>query len=263
MEFLKAIILGIIEGVTEFLPVSSTGHLILANQWIAFSDSFTGVFDIAIQSGAILAVIIVYWKKIWPIVDGKLDRTVLHTWSKIIVAVFPAIVLGGLFGSKIKSALFSPVIVSLALIVGGILLMFLEWRRHTEHVKSMEKMSYRTAFLIGLVQCLALIPGTSRSAATIIGALFLGVSRPLAAEFSFLLAIPTLLAATAYSVLKDGVVMSGDEMAVLAVGFVVAFGSAYGVVKAFLHYIQSKNFLPFAYYRIALGLLMLILFFVF
>lgn len=263
MDFLKAIILGMIEGITEFLPVSSTGHLILANQWIAFSESFTKLFDIAIQSGAILAVIIVYWKKIWPFASGGLDRAVLKTWSKVLVAVSPAIVLGGLFGSKIRDALFNPVIVSLALIVGGIVLMFLEWRRHTEHIKSIEKMSYRTAFFIGVVQCLALIPGTSRSAATIIGALFLGVARPLAAEFSFLLAIPTLLAATAYSILKDGIAMSANETAILVVGFLAAFASAFVVVKSFLHYIQSKSFLPFAYYRIVLGLVMLVLFFVF
>lgn len=263
MEILKAVVLGIIEGVTEFLPVSSTGHLILANQWISFSESFTKTFDIAIQSGAILAVILVYWKRIWPLEKGgTLNRAVLKTWSKIIIAVLPAIVLGGLFGSAIQDALFSPIIVALALIVGGIALMFLEWRRHTEHIKSIERMSYQTAFLIGCIQCLALIPGTSRSAATIIGALFLGVARPLAAEFSFLLAIPTLIAATGYSILKEGSIVSWQEIGLLAIGFLFAFLSAFFVVKQFLRYIQSKDFLPFAYYRIGLGLLMLVFFFI-
>lgn len=260
MEVLKAIVLGILEGVTEFLPISSTGHLILANQWIAFEESFTKVFDIAVQLGAILAVVVVYWKRLWPIVHGKLDRAILVLWSKIFVAVIPALLLGALFGSAIKAALFSPIIVALALIVGGIALMFIEWRRHTEHIKSVEKMSYTTAFIIGIVQCLALIPGTSRSAATIIGALFLGVARPAAAEFSFLLAIPTLVAATAFSLMKDGGALTSADIGTLLIGAVAAFLSAYAVIRAFLRYIQTKNFLPFAYYRIILGLVMLCIF---
>jgi undecaprenyl-diphosphatase len=262
MDVLYAIILGFLEGITEFLPISSTGHLILANQWIAFSPSFTPTFDIAIQSGAMCAVMVVFWRKIWPLAEGTVSNAVLKTWSKIGIAVLPAIVVGGTFGSQIRDALFSPIIVALALIVGGIALMFLEWRRHTEHLKTLAAIPYRTAFFIGLIQCLALIPGTSRSAATILGALFFGVSRPLAAEFSFLLAIPTLFAATAYSVLHDGVTMSTHELFLLSVGFVAAFTSAFVVVKTFLRYIQSQNFLPFAYYRVALGLVMLIVFFV-
>lgn len=260
MDFLKAIILGLIEGVTEFLPISSTGHLILANQWIAFTEDFTKMFDVVVQCGAMLAVVVVYWKRLWPMVGKKIDRSVLSTWSKVIVAVLPAIVLGALFGSKIQAALFNPIIVALALIVGGIALVFLEWRRHTQSIKSIEKLSYGSALGIGVTQCLALIPGTSRSAASILGALFLGATRQVATEFSFFLAIPTLLAASAYSLLKHGVSITPHEGFVLAVGFVVAFASALAVIRVFLKYIQTKNFLPFAYYRIALGLLMLVFF---
>jgi undecaprenyl-diphosphatase len=259
MEFLYAIVLGIIEGVTEFLPISSTGHLILANQWIAFSEDFTKTFDIAIQFGAILAVVVVYWKKLWPFANGALDRAVLKTWSKILLAVVPALVLGALIGSVVRDALFTPMIVALALIVGGIALMFVEWRRHSEHIKSIDRMTYATAFLIGLVQCIALIPGTSRSAATIIGALLLGVARPAAAEFSFLLAIPTLGAATAYALMHDGVALDRSEVGLLALGAFAAFLSAYLVIRKFIQFIQKEDFLPFAYYRIALGLVMLVI----
>lgn len=260
MEFLKAIVLGLIEGVTEFLPISSTGHLILANQWIAFSADFTKTFDIAIQSGAILAVVVVFWKKIWPWTNGKLDRTVINTWMKVLVAVVPALVIGALFGSAVKDALFTPVIVALALIVGGIALIFAEWRRHSEHMKSIDRMTYATAFMIGLVQCLALIPGTSRSAATIIGALLLGVARPAAAEFSFLLAIPTLSAATVFAIMKDGATFDQSQIGLLALGAFAAFLSAYLVIRQLIHFIQKHDFLPFAYYRIALGLVMLVIF---
>lgn len=260
MDFLKAILLGVIEGVTEFLPISSTGHLILANQWIAFSEEFTKTFVIAIQFGAILAVVAVYWKTLWPVKGGAVDRAVLNTWAKIGVAFVPALVLGATVGSAVKDALFSPVIVSLALIVGGIALMFVEWRRHSEHIKSIHAMTYITAFFIGLVQCVALIPGTSRSAATIIGALLLGVARPAAAEFSFLLAIPTLGAATVYALLQNDGAFATSEIHLLLVGGLAAFLSAYLVIRKFIQFIQKRDFIPFAYYRIALGLAMLVVF---
>ncbi len=260
MEFLYAIVLGFIEGVTEFLPISSTGHLILANQWIGFSEDFNTTFDIAIQSGAILAVVVVYWKKLWPFANGVLDRSVLNTWMKILVAVVPALVLGALFGSVVRDVLFTPMIVALALIVGGIALIVVEWRRHSEHVKSIDRMTYATAFMIGLVQCIALIPGTSRSAATIIGALLLGVARPAAAEFSFFLAIPTLGAATVFAIMQDGAVIEPSQINLLVLGAFAAFLSAYLVIRKFIQFIQKKDFLPFAYYRIALGLIMLVIF---
>lgn len=258
MDALKAILLGLIEGVTEFLPISSTGHLILANQWIAFSEDFTKTFDIAIQFGAILAVVVVYWNKLWPIKSGKIDRDILKTWSKILVAVIPALCIGALFGSLVQEMLFSPVIVALVLILGGIALMFVEWRRHSEHIKRIEHISYATALSIGAIQCLALIPGTSRSAATIIGALLLGVARPAAAEFSFLLAIPTLGAATVYALFYEGTPFDASQTGLLILGSIAAFLSAYLVIRKFMQYIQKKDFLPFAYYRIVLGLLMLI-----
>lgn len=259
MEFLYAIVLGIIEGVTEFLPISSTGHLILANQWIAFSDDFTKTFDIAIQFGAILAVVVVYWKKLWPFTNGALNHAVLKTWIKILVAVIPALALGALFGSVVRDALFTPMIVALALIVGGIALIFVEWRRHSEHIKSIDRITYVTALMIGLVQCVALIPGTSRSAATIIGALLLGVARPAAAEFSFFLAIPTLGAATVFALMHDGATIDQSQIGLLVLGALAAFLSAYLVIRKFIEYIQKKDFLPFAYYRIALGLVMLVI----
>ncbi len=258
MEFLKALVLGVIEGITEFLPISSTGHLILANQWVAFSEDFTKTFDIAIQSGAILAVVVVYWKQLWPLKGGVINRAILKTWSKILVAVVPALILGALFGSVVKEMLFTPIIVALALILGGIALMFVEWRRHSEHIKRVESISYTTALCIGLMQCLALIPGTSRSAATIIGALLLGVARPAAAEFSFLLAIPTLGAATVYALLYEDVSFDASQTGLLVLGSIAAFLSAYLVIRKFMQYIQKKDFLPFAYYRIVLGLVMLI-----
>ncbi len=250
MFFLYAIILGLVEGVTEFLPISSTGHLILFNQWIAFTPEFTKLFDVVIQFGAILAVVVVFWKKL----------LVIDTWKKILVAVIPALVIGALFGSTIKEWLFDPIVVALALIVGGLVLFFAETRRHMESIRDITKMTYGQAFAIGLIQCLAMIPGTSRSATTIIGALFLGASRPVAAEFSFFLAIPTLAAASGYSLIKDGVTMTSDESILLFIGFVTAFLSALAVIRLFLKYIQHKTFLPFAYYRIALGLAILIFF---
>jgi undecaprenyl-diphosphatase len=250
MLWLHAIILGIVEGLTEFLPISSTGHLILFNQWIAFSPDFTKIFDIVIQCGAILAVVVMFWKKMF----------VVATWQKVIVAVLPALGAGALFGSVIQEFLFSPTIVALSLIVGGLILFFVENRRHTESIRDIKHITYGQAFCIGLAQCVAMIPGMSRSAMTIIGGLFLGASRPVAAEFSFFLAIPTLIAASGYSLLKDGIVLTPGEIGLLAIGFVAAFISALAVIRFFLRYIQHHTFLPFAYYRIALGLAILIFF---
>lgn len=249
-EYFFAVILGLVEGITEFLPISSTGHLILVNQWIAFSPSFTKVFDVVIQFGAVLAVVVVFWRKL----------LVLDTWKKMIVAVIPAIVIGVLFGSRVTAALFDPIVVAIALIAGGLVLFFVEHRRHTESIREMKKLSYQRAFLIGLTQCLAFIPGISRSAATILGALLLGASRSVAAEFSFFLAIPTLAAASGYSLIKHPVALSSHEIVLLVIGFVVAFLAAFAVIRVFMAYVQKKTFLPFAYYRIALGLLIVLLF---
>ncbi len=264
LEIIKAVILGIVEGVTEFLPISSTGHLIIVNQWLSFSQSFTAMFDVVIQLGAILAVIVVFWKKLWPFSKDEqtqaITLNVLNTqiWYKTLLAVLPALVLGALFAGTIEEKLFNPVTVAIALVVGGIILLIVERRRPSAAPLAFTSaISYRTAFLIGLFQCLAMIPGTSRSAATIIGAMILGASRAVAVEFSFFLAIPTMLAASAYSLLKYDLVLSVNEMLVLIVGFITAFLTALAVIKFFLNYIQKHDFKVFAYYRIALGLVIL------
>ncbi len=261
LEIIKAIILGLVEGITEFLPISSTGHLIILNNWLRFSEPFTKMFDVVIQLGAILAVIIVFWKKLWPISKDQvsqkiiLQKSILQVWYKTIVAVVPALFLGALLGDVIEEKLFNRLVVALALVVGAAVLLILEKRKGGEPLfTSVSSFSYRTALLIGLFQCLAMIPGTSRSAATIIGAIILGASRAVAVEFSFFLAIPTMLAASAYSLLKHGLTMTGSELIILIVGFITAFLTAWAVIKFFLSYIQKHDFKLFAYYRIALGL---------
>lgn len=266
LDFVKAIILGVVEGVTEFLPVSSTGHLIIVNKWLSFSPSFTAMFDVVIQLGAILAVVIVFWKKLWPFGKDPVSKSTtlnvlsVNIWYKTILAVVPALVLGALFGSVVEEKLFNPLTVAIALVVGGIILILIERKQAVSSVVFTSAITYRTAFLIGLFQCLAMIPGTSRSAATIIGAMLLGASRTAAVEFSFFLAIPTIFAASAYSLLKHGVAMTGNEFAILVVGFIAAFLTAWAVIKFFLAYIQTHDFKVFGYYRIVLGLAILALF---
>jgi undecaprenyl-diphosphatase len=258
IEIGKAVILGLVEGATEFLPVSSTGHLILVNQWVSFSGQFTKMFDIVIQLGAILAVVALFWKRLWPFGNGpEQTRAALEIWAKTIVGVIPAIILGALFASKIEEKLFNPWTVAIALVLGGLVLLYVERKRRAARFNSVHEIPFKIAFFTGLIQCLAMIPGTSRSAATIIGAMFLGASRTAAVEFSFFLAIPTMIAATGYSILKSGLKMSSSEITILAVGFIVAFLSALAVIKFFISYIQRRDFKPFAYYRIALGLLVL------
>ncbi|MFA6158423.1 MAG: undecaprenyl-diphosphate phosphatase [Candidatus Paceibacterota bacterium] len=251
-DFVHAALLGIVEGVTEFLPISSTGHLIIVGRWLPLDPALSATFDIVIQLGAILAVVIVFWGKLWPISKAW------GTWKKIVVAVLPALVLGALFGSKIQEALFNPAVVAVALIVGGVLLIISERMKKTETIHSVPGMTYGTALSIGLIQCLALIPGTSRSAATIIGALFLGASRTVAVEFSFFLAIPTMFAASAYSLLKGGAHLGSHDAAVLAVGFAVSFLVAWIVIRMFLKYVQHRSLVPFGYYRIIVGVLVLL-----
>src|SRR3989339_665602 len=214
IEILKSVVLGIVEGVTEFLPFSSTGHLLLLNQFISFDEDFTKKFDVIIQLGAILSVIIIFYKRLFkaPLIKGVggLQSESFDLWKKVIIAVIPALFFGALLHDKIENFLFIPITVSIALIIGGIVLVILEKSgKHAldydqgkkEKSMSFKNINYKTAFYIGLIQCLALIPGTSRSAATIIGAMLLGCSRNLAVEFSFFLAIPTMIAATAFSLL--------------------------------------------------------------
>jgi len=261
LEIIKAIILGAAEGLTEFLPISSTGHLILINQWLSFDQSFTIMFDIVIQLGAILAVVIYFWPRLWPLTGNLIKRReVLANWQKTIIGVIPALVLGGLFGGLIEEKLFKPGVVAGALIVGALFLIYLEKISFKTRFNSLAEIPWATALSIGLIQCLAMIPGTSRAAATIIGAMVLGASRLAAVEFSFWLAIPTMAAAAGYSLLKHGGLISGWQMIILAVGFATAFFTALAVIKFFLYYIKRHDFKLFGYYRLALGLLVLIYF---
>jgi undecaprenyl-diphosphatase len=262
-DLIKAVILGVVEGLAEFLPISSTGHLILVNQFVAFSKDFTNMFDYVIQLGAILSVVIYFWHKLNPFSRKKtaVERNqTFDLWKKTIVGVIPAVFIGKLFQESVENYLFNPITVSIALVVGGILLIYIENRSKTAKIASMEQLSYRTAFTIGLIQCAALIPGTSRSAATIIGAMLLGASRVVATEFSFFLAIPSLTGATFYYLLKTGFSMTGPEIGVLAVGFTVSFLVAWLVIAAFMRFIQRHDLKPFAYYRIILGGLILLYF---
>ena len=258
---IKAIVLGVVEGVTEFLPISSTGHLILINRWINFSPSFTAMFDVVIQLGAVLAVVIYFWPRLWPFGKDQARRqTTLKIWSKTIIGVVPAIVLGGLFGKMIEDKLFSPWVVAIMLLFGGVIILYLEKKHLYVRFNSVHEIPLQTAFLIGLIQCLSMIPGTSRAAATIIGAIILGASRTAAVEFSFFLAIPTMVAAAGYSLLKHGAAMTSAELIILITGFVVAFIVALIVIKLFLNYIKQRNLRPFGYYRMAIGTLILIFF---
>ncbi len=257
MDFLSAVVLGLVEGITEFLPVSSTGHLILFNEWFSFAPDFTKMFDVVIQFGAILAVLVVFAKKLFP---RPSSPSSFALWKRFAVSVTPALVLGALFGSKIQAALFDPVVVAIALIVGGVILLVVEHRKPKTTLTDLGKLSYVKAFAIGCIQCLAFIPGTSRSAATIIGAMLLGASRTAATEYSFFLAVPTMAAASAYSIIKNPVALSGSDFVILTIGFITAFLSALIVIRLFLQYIRTKTFAPFAYYRIIIGVVILLFF---
>ena len=259
-ELFNATLLGIVEGLTEFLPVSSTGHLILVADLLGFKGPTGKVFEIVIQLGAILAVCWLYREKFLSVLVGlptrREDR--LFTW-RLIVGFLPAAVIGVLAYGFIKRVLFSPYVVSVSLIVGGILIFVIE--RHLPKLQFRESDDFppSLAFKIGLCQCLAMIPGVSRSGATILGAMLLGTSRQAAAEFSFFLAVPTMLGATVYDLYKNWHEINQGGATLIAVGFVVAFLSALPVVKGLIGFISRHGFLPFAWYRIAVGSLMLVL----
>ena len=257
---IKAIILGIIEGLTEFLPVSSTGHLIIANRFLNFEGEFANLFSIVIQTGAIFAVILYFKDKVFPKFDSKVHRKEYFLlWSKVIVGIIPAGVLGILFDDKIELVLFKPIPVAITLILGAFLIIYAEKRSMNITIESEKDISYLKAFLVGVFQCLALIPGMSRSASTIIGGMFLGFKRSTAAEFSFYLAIPTLLGASLVKLLKANFSFLPFEWLVLFIGTFISFVVAYFVIALFMGYIRKKNLMPFAYYRIVLGILVLIL----
>jgi undecaprenyl-diphosphatase len=258
----KAAIMGIVEGLTEFLPISSTGHLILAGALLGMDDAKGKVFDIAIQTGAILAVVIVYWQKIREtIVSLPTQRRAQRFAANVLVAFFPAVVLGLLFGKAIKEHLFTPVVVASAFIVGGFIILWAE-KRHAQaatapRILDVDAMSGLDALKVGLVQCLAMIPGTSRSGATIIGGMVLGLSRKAATDFSFYLAIPTLIGAGVYSLYKERALLSLADVPMFGVGLFFSFVSAWLCIRWLLKYIASHTFNGFAWYRIAFGIVVL------
>jgi len=260
-DLLKAAVLGLVEGLTEFLPVSSTGHLIIVNDFVGFGRDFAGSFNIIIQLGAILAVAVYFRRRLFPFGMDKppAERNAAwDVWKKAALALLPALVIGPLFGKYIIEKLFNHIVVSVALIIGGFVLVAVDRRGNGgSRMRSVGELGFKTVFLIGLAQCAAMVPGVSRSAATIIGAMALGSSRVVAAEFSFFLAIPTITAASAYALMRHGFVFSGPELASLAVGFCVSFAVALVVIAAFMRYIGSRNLRPFGYYRIALGVAVL------
>jgi undecaprenyl-diphosphatase len=255
---LQALILGVVEGLTEFLPVSSTGHLILAGDLLHFNDERGKLFEIVIQSGAIFALCWEYRRRIVSVVSGLCsDRAAQRFTLNIAIAFMPLAVLGLLFGKVIKANLFNPVTVATTFILGGFIILWAERREHVIRVETVEDLGPVDAFKLGLAQACALIPGTSRSGATIIGGLLFGLSRKAATEFSFFLAIPTLLAATAYQMYKERHLLSADDLGMWVVGFIAAFVSAFICVRWLLRFISTHDFTIFAWYRIAFGLVVL------
>jgi undecaprenyl-diphosphatase len=291
MMILKAVILGIVEGLTEFLPVSSTGHMILVDEIIELSPDkkFTEAFQVIIQLGAILSVCCFFFKELWPFTQKMEDykrafitvkklgfkfsniKAVIHKedkkkfvlWSKVIIAVFPALALGAIYSKlNLKEYLFTSTVVASTLIIYGIIIILLEiYNKDKKEYKidTIEKISYKSAVLVGFFQCLALVPGTSRSAASIIGAMLIGFSRAVAAEFSFFLAIPTMAAAATHDMLEFGLNFTTAQFTALTAGFIVSFIVAYIVIKVFMDYVKKKDFKIFGYYRILLGIVVLAL----
>jgi len=256
----KAAIMGVVEGLTEFLPISSTGHLILAGALLGFDDAKAKVFDIAIQTGAILAVIIVYWQKIRAtVVALPTQRQAQRFALNVLIAFFPAVLLGLAFGKAIQDHLFTPGVVATTFILGGFVILWAERRQQgAVRIQDVDEMSAWDALKVGLVQCFAMIPGTSRSGATIIGGMLLGLSRKAATDFSFYLAIPTLIGAGAYSLFKQRALLSVQDLPMFAVGLLFSFLSAWACVRWLLRYISSHSFTPFAWYRIAFGVVVLL-----
>ena len=254
-ELLTVILLGIVEGLTEFIPVSSTGHLVLAGELLGFQDGSGGAFDVIIQLGAILAVIVLYWRRFWDVAVG------LFSWQhgpviftrNILLGFLPSALIGALAYSAIKAMLETPAIVAWALILGGVAILGIERVAKDSHTNTVEVMRWQTALTIGLVQCLSMIPGVSRSGATIMGARAMGVERKTAAEFSFFVAVPTMMGATALALYKEGAALAAQDITNIAIGFVVSFLVALVVIKGFLAIVTRYGFGPFAWYRIVAG----------
>ena len=256
---LKALVLGIVEGLTEFLPISSTGHLILVGDLLNFNEDREKVFMIAIQLGAILAICWEYRSKIADVATGIGSNESANRFvTNLMIAFMPAAILGLMFIDVIKQYLFNPLSVATALVVGGIVILWAERRDHVIEVEQVDSMGWKHALKVGCAQCLALIPGTSRSGATIIGGLLFGLSRKAATEFSFFLAIPIMFAATFYDVYKNRGILEFDDLSMFVVGFVAAFFSALVAVRALIRFISNHDFTVFAYYRIVFGCIILL-----
>ena len=281
VEILKTILFGIVEGITEWLPISSTGHLILVEQFVKFeqvSPEFWNMFQVVIQFGAILAVVILYWNKIWPFTKNKqkaisnkgilsyFNKDIMNLWGKILVGCIPAAIIGLAFDDVFEALFYNPFCIAIALIVFGIAFIIIEnWNknRKTPNKDTNKQITYKDAILIGIFQLIAAIfPGTSRSGATIIGGLLIGLSRANAAEFTFYLAIPTMLGASLLKLVKFGFAFTGMELAILLIGMFVSFVVSILVIKFLMNYIKKHDFKVFGYYRIILGIMVLAYFFI-
>ena len=270
LEFLKVIFLGIIEGITEWLPISSTGHMLLVDEFLQLSasDEFKEMFFVVIQLGAILAVVLLFWKKMWPFRLGENKKTVVvrkkvfSVWFKVIVACVPGAIVTLLFDDFIEAHLHTPFVIAAALIVYGVAFIVVEKRNRTckPKIGKLSEIDYKTALLIGLFQVLSIIPGTSRSGATIVGALIIGVSRTAGAEFTFFLAVPVMFGLSFIKLLKFGLAFTGTELAILLVGSVSAFLVSLFVIKFLMSYIKKHDFTVFGWYRIALGIVVMLYF---
>ena len=254
----KAIVMGLVEGVTEFLPISSTGHLIVVGDLIGFKND-GHVFEIAIQLGAILAVVVEYRKKFTQVALGMFnDKQSQHFIINLLIAFLPAAIIGVMFISIIKTYFFNPLSVATMLILGGMVILWAERRQHQERVSNVDDMQWMDALKIGLFQVVSMIPGTSRSGATIIGGLFIGLNRKVAAEFSFFLAVPTMFAATFYDIYKHREFLDAGDAPVFAAGFITAFLSAWLAIRTLVRFVANHTYEIFAWYRIAFGLVILI-----
>lgn len=271
--FIKAMFLGLVEGVTEFLPISSTAHLLLVGDWIGFQSGSSKVFEIVIQLGSILAVMWVFRERLWHLVQGTFTgvRSEVRFTRNLIVAFLPAAVIGAVAINYIKALFVHPGVFVVTLAVGGVIMLWVERKPHfakdagadtvaSGHIsaRTLEEITWKQALIVGFAQCLAMVPGTSRSGATIISGMLAGIQRKTATEFSFFLAMPTMLAATVYDLYKNGGTLTGEVSIAIAIGFVVSFFSALVVVRALLSFISRHTYRPFAWYRIALAVVVLV-----
>ncbi len=272
IEIIKLIFLGIVEGITEWLPISSTGHMLLVDEFVSlnFSENFKEMFFVVIQLGAIIAVVVMFWNKMWPFQfkdksQPKVKMDTINMWLKVVVACIPSAVLGLLFDDLLEKYFGNAVTIAIMLILYGVAFILIEnWnKKRTPKVATLNEISYQTAFIIGLFQVLSMIPGTSRSGATIVGALLIGVSRTAAAEFTFFLAVPTMVGASALKLFKFGLNFTGEEIFALVLGMVVAFVVSLLCIKWLMSFIKKHDFKVFGWYRIVLGIIVLVYFLAF